>query len=71
MKTNRIFHYGYCLLLSMYPLNSQENDFTIEEKAQAKKSILESFYKDNNFILIFKIDVRKSHKIIYNTKYKD
>ena len=45
MKTNRIFHYGYCLLLSMYPLNSQENDFTIEEKAQAKKSILESFYK--------------------------
>ena len=45
MKTNRIFHYGYCLLLSMYPLNSQEVDFTIEEKAHAKKSILESFYK--------------------------
>jgi len=45
MKTNRIIHYGYCLLLSIYPLNSQEVDFTIEEKAQAKKSILESFYK--------------------------
>jgi carboxyl-terminal processing protease len=29
----------------MYPLNSQEGDFTIEEKAHAKKNILESFYK--------------------------
>ncbi len=46
MKTNSIFHYGYCLLLSMYPLNSQEVDFTIEEKTQAKQSILKSFYKE-------------------------
>jgi carboxyl-terminal processing protease len=45
MKTNRIFHYGFCLLLSIYVLNSKEDDFTTEEKAQAKQSIIESFYK--------------------------
>ena len=68
MKTNRIIHYGYCLLLSMYPLNSQEVDFTIEEKAQAKKSILESFYKvlpDNVKILPYDSLIKYVDKYTY------
>jgi C-terminal peptidase prc len=45
MKTNLIFHYGCSLLLSSFALISQEEEFTNEEKMQAKQSILESFHK--------------------------
>ena len=45
MKTNLIFHYGCSLLLSSFALNAQEEEFTNEEKMQAKQSILESFHR--------------------------